>query len=712
MRTRTAILLMIGLCLLLVPLHAAAAGPTVIVAASDASTASKAQAQILCKGFKDDQQINEAFNRLPPEGGTIQLTEGTFQIENWIHPKLNSNFYGAGQERTVINAYNPSRYANPIHLTRPNVHVKGFTLRGMSFFKIRTNGVVIEDVTVTSVDINGVRQPTDGNGMFFIWVDNPETGDITFRNCTAIDANTHGFNMNADRNASSDSWTIRNLRFIDCQAIRCGFGVDAGSNSEFSCGFDIQEANNLENVYMINCLAEDNWENGFHFEPGWYLGTKNVYMEKCVARNNGQRKPAEAPFRDSYLSGWYVHRNSQLKNCVSINNKNAGFFAHDGVNTTFDNCIDIGSTYGFKIVKGCKDITLRDCWSQDAKEWAFWGAFGDNIRVENFHQMNMGGKAVDGGAPTQSNIGWYYHDPQYHHSVSNSYFDITGYGPSIDIMNRYGNGNTYIYNRATSQYPIPAHHDIAPKSIPPLPIAGGGGFTPPVMTPTTPGVVTGGTYADAKAFYAAGGTAWSRAWEASEISTIRRYLGEAKSAYTSCLNTANAVNDPANGANLALLKSISTAYVGLADAALAMYDGADVYAAGRSQMTGGSFGEAASSFQSAAERFAGSKTDFTRATATLQSVTYAGTEYGDGTAYTSAIVPILNGKASYMGEFSAYAQGWQHTALAYQASAGGDRSGFQTERQQAMNLFAGLRSSAAFGADATANYNVLAGLSG
>jgi hypothetical protein len=459
-------------------MQAAATGPTVVVAAADASAASKAQAQIYCNGNNDEQQINEAFNMLPADGGTVQLTEGTFQTAGWIHPTGNSNFIGAGEDRTVINAYNPTQYYNPIHCYQPNIYIKGFTVRGMGFFLIRTNNIMVEDVTVTNVDVNGVRQPAGGNGMYFIWVDNPSTGDITFKNCKAIDCNTHGFNMNANRNVSSDSWTIKNLRFIDCQAIRCGFGTDNGSNSEFSCGFDIQEANNLENVQLINCLSEDNWENGFHAEPGWYLGTKNFYMENCVSRNNGQRKPAEAPYRDSYLSGYYIHRNSRLVNCLSDHNKNAGFFAHDGVNSTFTNCVDIGSTYGFKIVKGCTDITLKDCWSQDAKEWAFWGAFGQNIRLENFHQMNMGGKSVDGEPATQSNIGYYYHDAEYHHSVSDSYFDITGYGPNIDVMNRYGNNNVYILNRATSQYPMPAVPQIAAKSIPPLPQIGSGGITP------------------------------------------------------------------------------------------------------------------------------------------------------------------------------------------------------------------------------------------
>ncbi len=220
------------------------------------------------------------------------------------------------------------------------------------------------------------------------------------------------------------------------------------------------------------------------------------------------------------------------------------------------------------------------------------------------------------------------------------------------------------------------------------------------------------TYDQAKTHYAAGGTAWAGAWEASEIAVIRQHLLEARTAYANCLETTNAVNDPANAANLALLRTISSAYIDLADAALAMYDGADVYAAGRYQMTSANYASAATSFGSAAEKFDSSKTLFSRATGRLQSVVYAGTEFGDGTAYTAAIVSILDGKAAYMEEFSRYAAGWQHTALAYRAHANGDQATARSEASQGMVLFDGLRGSAAFGADAAANYGVLAALAG
>lgn len=232
----------------------------------------------------------------------------------------------------------------------------------------------------------------------------------------------------------------------------------------------------------------------------------------------------------------------------------------------------------------------------------------------------------------------------------------------------------------------------------------------PVSLQTT--IPGGATYALARSYYVSAATVWSQAWGASDLSLIRQYLYQAKFEYSKALNTASQTNDPANAANLALVASVSTAYSDLADAAIAMYDGSDVYSAGRSQMDSGRYTAAAASFQAAAGKFGSSQTLFGQATTTLQSVSYVGSEYGDGTAYTALIVPLLTGKTVYLGEFSAYAQGWEHTALAYQASAVGDRTVFQSEGRQAMNLFNGLRSSSAFGEDATKNYNVLVGLIG
>ncbi|NLX49394.1 MAG: hydroxyisourate hydrolase [Methanospirillum sp.] len=243
-------------------------------------------------------------------------------------------------------------------------------------------------------------------------------------------------------------------------------------------------------------------------------------------------------------------------------------------------------------------------------------------------------------------------------------------------------------------------------------------LTTPAPTLTTPGPAesaappagTGTTYADARARYSDRGLAWSRAWGASDPAEIRRHLNESKAAYSAALETAIAVDDPSNEANLALVRTISTAYADMADAALAMYDGGDAFREGRSGMDGGAWGEAENSFAAAAAFFSNSAVLFDEATVQLQRASYAGTEFGDGTAYTEAIVPILDEKAAYVAEFAEYARGWQHGAAAYAARTAGDEARFRDEANLAIDLFDGLRSSAAFGADAAANRDVLAGL--
>jgi len=219
-----------------------------------------------------------------------------------------------------------------------------------------------------------------------------------------------------------------------------------------------------------------------------------------------------------------------------------------------------------------------------------------------------------------------------------------------------------------------------------------------------------GTYAEALVHYSVGGQAWSLAWGETRVSSIRHYLVQSKAAYTACLNTAGSVDDPTNAANLALLRSISNAYINLADAAFGMYDGADIYASGRMQMAAGDFTSAASSFQTAAASFADSQTLFDQAVAHLVNTVYEGTDFGDGAAYTGTIIPVLGARASYMNEFATYALGWQQTALAYQAHSTGRRDAFSDATRQAMDYFASLRQSTSFGADATSNYKVLATL--
>ena len=53
---------------------------TFVIAAADAAPASKHQADYICEGVHDQEEIAIAVNTLPSIGGSIQLTEGTFNF--------------------------------------------------------------------------------------------------------------------------------------------------------------------------------------------------------------------------------------------------------------------------------------------------------------------------------------------------------------------------------------------------------------------------------------------------------------------------------------------------------------------------------------------------------------------------------------------------------------------------------------------------------
>ncbi len=450
---RLLLLFLIAVALLV----SAASASTYVVAAADASASDKAAANIVCDGVDDQREINNAFNLLPGETGTVRLTAGTFNCSASIFPNGGCEMIGAGQGATKIVVINDASPNKPISVTQPDVHLRGFTIMGSGAVMVKVSRVVVEEVTATSRGPDGQFHPAGGNGMFYIWVDGDTIEDVAFIDCTAEDAHTHGFNLNAI-NLPRET---RNIRFIDCVARRCGYGLAGGSRSEWITGFDIQEDNDLYDVQVINCRAEDNWQSGFHFEPGEDKGTvkKAITLSGCTAERNGQRNPAPYPYTSTFISGFYVHFNAAVTDCVSINNKNAGFYVEGGDSVVFTRCTDTGSTYGWKVVKNAKNIILEDCTSSEAERWAFWSAYATNITLTGFRSLDAGG---DLGV--YSDLGWYYNEPAYQQPVTRSSFEISATGDhSFAIINQTP-GNVYDLNWEGDVTPTPT--TLAPTPTP------------------------------------------------------------------------------------------------------------------------------------------------------------------------------------------------------------------------------------------------------
>jgi hypothetical protein len=413
-----------------------------------------------CGGDGDDErEINDAIEMA--QGGIVELSDGNFLASGRITLPEHTTLIGQGSLKTTlqIKANGGSGYL-PISTGGEYINVGGFTMRGNAFVMVTRSHVRVQDIRATCIDLDGNWHRASGNGMFFVWVAPPvdRIDDVEFYECHVVWAHTHGFNMNQDYNDGVERATT-NIRFLNCRAVGCGYGVcgDPGitdptvtstnqSRSEWITGFDFHEWQDLINCEVVNCVASDNWESGFHLEPGARYDdeggdigprtvSKGIVFRDCVSSNNGQRNTYASHF---FMAGYYLSRNTTMTNCDSINNRNAGFYVHSGENCEFTECHDTGSTYGWKVCKASSEIYITDCTSTSNLRWALWLSFSSNIYVDNFQQTNVAG---DRGY--QNILGWYKDEAKYQLPVTDSEFDITAYGNGMPIINKEGSGNSY-----------------------------------------------------------------------------------------------------------------------------------------------------------------------------------------------------------------------------------------------------------------------------
>ncbi len=486
--TRSIAGLFFALLALVLLVASAAATATISVAAADAPEEVRASADFICDGVDDQLEINGAFDALPWDGGTVRLSTGTFRCTDNLVPGAYTTLEGAGTSGTTIAI---SGYYHAIKIDRPHVTIRAIRITDRAWVRITANHVRLEDVLAED-DLHGYYpgKPQDmgANGAFFVWAENRVVEDIVFYRCEARDIGTHGFNMNG---AGSPRMT-RDIRFVECRAIRCG---DADGHP-WATGFDFHEENDLVDLTVERCYAADNWESGFHFEPGYRQ--EEITLVDCVSEENGWRNTNLGDFTvrpavpaHFYMAGYTFAKGTHLVNCRSVHNRNYGFYDEQNGNNVLERCIDIESGYGYKFCKNVQGVALVDCVSVDPANWAIWAAWTNNLRVEGFHQYNAPGRA-DVSPRVQSMLGWYKGEPTYEKPVVNSHFEITAHGSTLpilnngDIYNPAGSGNTYDLAPADGSYVDPVQTPIPVGTSPPTP-----SYTPvPEATPPIPAVHT------------------------------------------------------------------------------------------------------------------------------------------------------------------------------------------------------------------------------
>ena len=97
----------------------------------------------------------------------------------------------------------------------------------------------------------------------------------------------------------------------------------------------------IKDVIVRNCVAEYNWESGFHMEN---KPTKiNVLFENCVSNYNGQKRNyIDTTNQTAYCSGFLSGSSGvTIKDCSANYNTKYGYYL--GTNTTIINCIGDGN---------------------------------------------------------------------------------------------------------------------------------------------------------------------------------------------------------------------------------------------------------------------------------------------------------------------------------------------------------------------------------
>lgn len=387
---------------------------TILIAAHDSPEDLKMLADYTCDGVADQVEIQRALDASRPGGATIFLAEGTYNLNGDLTVHSNTLIEGEGDTRTRLH-WNSGRL---IAYRAEKITLRDFETCGTgAIFLFNCNHIRVHNITAR-VDASL------GGGAFFVWVQNAISEDIEFVNCKALDCGRMGF-MN---DGEGSPRLIRNIRYIDCQAINSGRHERFAPYGEWTTGFAIAENNDLADAALIGCLAEGSFESGFHVEDAPTI--TNLVFEDCISQNNGQKpdafyNPSETSYGLHFGSGYWVQGGTTLYNCTSGGNGNAGFSAGPGARLYI--CTDDGSMVGFRLVE-THDVYLENCTSLNAGAYAVYALEAERVTTKNLQMTNPAG--VDGNGAFFGSVA---------HPVLNSRFDIVGQS-SADIRTIYGEG--------------------------------------------------------------------------------------------------------------------------------------------------------------------------------------------------------------------------------------------------------------------------------
>ncbi len=190
-------------------------GEYIIVAANDSTQAEKDSADYVADNTDDHLTINSAIGALSSGGGKVLLLPGTFTVDGSIEIESNVTLAGSGQEATTLIAeagalaaqYDVIENANP-GSTDNNITIRDLTIDG-------------NKDNVTGNDVEGILFDTVGSGSGATYV-----RGFLIENITVTDTEGNGIDIDTSANGSIKNVTVKDfgvangIRLLDSDYIR------------------------------------------------------------------------------------------------------------------------------------------------------------------------------------------------------------------------------------------------------------------------------------------------------------------------------------------------------------------------------------------------------------------------------------------------------------------------------------------------------------
>lgn len=387
---------------------------------------------VVSSNARFDVVANYCSEQLIDTGGDILIKAGNYTLSGglWIYD--NTTLTGVGMGTKI--GFQESNFlysSSEIIMSGSHTYVGNFQGSGSGRIRARYGrgkypGTNHEwgYVTIENVYLSGMKMAEHtAHCHANILTDPAHSGtihDVKILNCHVISSTViGGFALLGQRNTADGVFGTKSMHtnrvWIDgCSARKVCIGPNR--STEYGIGFGVLEAGQVKDVWVTNCISEDTWESGFHFESATTNKQGyNITLMNCTAKHCGDRKRVQ--FSKGLVSnnvefgnGFALHSGCSAINCKVYAPGLQGFSIYQGakvINCYINGSGNVGSGCCHNGIKGILNGSnlphyIEGNYIENIGREGIWVAENENNIIRNNHLRNI---STSGGGFTGIRLG-------------------------------------------------------------------------------------------------------------------------------------------------------------------------------------------------------------------------------------------------------------------------------------------------------------------